>query len=403
MSIYSPLGYFIAITIFLGFVSIPLFAAADRPWHPETERTATIDGLRGFLATGVFFHHAIIYHRYLQDGAWVVPPSNFYTQLGQSGVTLFFMITGYLFWGKVIASKRPLNWISLYIGRIFRIGPLYFVSTGLMLLIVFWDAGFALRETWPVVLHQIAPLTALGWFTPGDQINGYQQPWVLIAGVTWTLRFEWKFYLFILPLSAVIKHLLSAPLVLPLVGLLFYLISVYRHPDTANFGYAAFFVGMTCAALRARSWIGIQSKAADALASTILLVLMFFLFQLPTAYALHPFMILAAIFACISAGGSIFGLLRARFPRRLGEISYGIYILQGLALFAVFRQPWVKSHLINSTLGYWSCVVVAGVLLISAAMLAHVGFEKPGIALGRKITAKLQNQINFKREVQNPS
>lgn len=402
MSIYSPFGYFIAITIFLGFVQIPLFAAADRPWHPESERTATIDGLRGFLATGVFFHHALIYHRYLQDGAWVVPPSNFYTQLGQSGVTLFFMITGYLFWGKVIASERPLNWVSLYIGRIFRIGPLYFVSTGLMLLIVFWGAGFALREPWPVVSHQIAPLAALGWFTPGDLINGYPQPWVLIAGVTWTLRFEWKFYLFILPLSAVIKHLFRAPLALPLVGLLFCLVSVYRHPDTANVGYAAFFVGMTCAALRARSWIGIQSKAADALASITLLVLMFFLFQLPTAYGLHAFLILAAMFAFISAGGSMFGLLHARFSRRLGEISYGIYILQGLALFAVLRQSWVKTHLINSPLGYWSCVVVAGALLISAAMLAHVWFEKPGIAIGRKTTAKLQSQAGFKREAQSP-
>lgn len=396
MSVYSPFGYFIAITIFLGFISIPVFAAADRPWHPETERTATIDGLRGFLATGVFFHHALIYHRYLQDGVWTVPPSNFYTQLGQSGVTLFFMITGYLFWGKIISSDRRLSWVNLYIGRVFRIGPLYFLSIFLMLFVIFWSVGFALAEPWPVVWHQMTPLVALGWFTPGDQINAYRQPWVLIAGVTWTLRYEWIFYLLILPICALGKRIFNASLVVPVVGLLFCLALIYRHHDINSFSYSAFFVGMACAASRARGWLGIHNRGFDTLASIILMVLLVYLFQLPTAYAFRAFIILAVMFAIISAGGSMFGLLHARCSRRLGEISYGIYILQGLALFAVLRQPWIKTYLIISPIGYWCCVVLAGALLISGAMFAHVWLEKPGIALGRAIAARIPKLASLK-------
>jgi peptidoglycan/LPS O-acetylase OafA/YrhL len=389
MSVYTPVGYFISIMLFLAFVLLPTFARADRPWHTENDRTTTIDGLRGFLAIGVFFHHALIYHNFLEDGHWSLPPSTFYTQLGQGSVTLFFMITGYLFWGKIVASDRRMNWVGLYIGRVFRIGPMYFLSMIFMLLIIFWSARFALIDPWTTVMRQIAPLSALGWFTPGGRINGYEQPWVLIAGVTWTLQYEWKFYLFVLPISALIAKMFRAPLVLPLVGLLYFLARQHWYPTLSNFGFAAFFVGMTCAALRTRAWIGIQRKRSDFLASLLLTALLILLSQQGSAYTLHVFPILAAIFLLVSAGASLFGLLLTRAARRLGEISYGIYILQGLALFSILGQPWVKQQILSSPLAYWCCIVMAGLILISVAMLAHIALEKPGIELGRKIAARV--------------
>ncbi|WP_419760663.1 acyltransferase family protein [Acidisoma sp.] len=70
---------------------------ADTPPTTTRARVQTIDGLRGFLAIGVFIHHSVIYHQYLLTGRWDVPPSVFYTNIGKAGVTVFFMITGYLF------------------------------------------------------------------------------------------------------------------------------------------------------------------------------------------------------------------------------------------------------------------------------------------------------------------
>ena len=145
MEFYSIWPYFACMVLLLVLGCAPFFAIADTPPNPRGDRFSNLDGLRGFLAFGVFFHHAAIYHQYLQDGQWILPPSRFYSLIGQAGVALFFMITGYLFWGRMIAERGRPNWIKLYTGRIFRIGPLYLFALAVMLLIVFQRTGFTLH------------------------------------------------------------------------------------------------------------------------------------------------------------------------------------------------------------------------------------------------------------------
>ena len=125
VSTYSIWPYFACTAFLLIICGSPLFKAADVPPNPGRARISTLDGLRGFLALGVFFHHAAIYHEYLLDQQWRLPPSRFYSLLGQVGVAMFFMITGYLFWSRVVTERGRLDWLQLYIGRVFRIGPLY--------------------------------------------------------------------------------------------------------------------------------------------------------------------------------------------------------------------------------------------------------------------------------------
>lgn len=105
MNIYTPIGYFFVLVSVLLFMKLPVFSAADTKWHTNASRTMTIDGLRGYLAVGVFIHHAVIYYRYLTERIWDNPASSLYTQLGSINVSLFFMITGYLFWGKIISCQ----------------------------------------------------------------------------------------------------------------------------------------------------------------------------------------------------------------------------------------------------------------------------------------------------------
>ncbi|HET9112638.1 MAG TPA: acyltransferase family protein, partial [Burkholderiales bacterium] len=202
MSFYTPFAYFVIVTAVLAFAGTPVFSGADIVWHDETPRTSTLDGLRGFLATGVFFHHAAIYYLYLLTGIWQLPPSYFYTQLGQSGVSLFFMITGYLFWGKAIRACGRFDWRALYLGRIFRIAPLYYLAVLLMLYAVFRQTHFMLLQPPLTLMRQIAPLALFGFKNPAPIINTYPSPGLILAGVTWTLHYEWLFYLILLPASA---------------------------------------------------------------------------------------------------------------------------------------------------------------------------------------------------------
>jgi hypothetical protein len=160
MSIFSVWPYLVLMIAAWLVLRAPVFRVADEPLQRD-RRTATLDGLRGFLALSVFAHHLVITHRYIETGIWGLPPSALYTMLGQAGVMLFFMITGFLFWGKLLDAKGRPDWTALYLGRVFRIGPMYLLAVGLMLAIVAWRTGFALREpAWTVaaaVLQWLAP------------------------------------------------------------------------------------------------------------------------------------------------------------------------------------------------------------------------------------------------------
>src|SRR5262245_13554881 len=68
----------------------------------DAGRPVAIDGLRGFLALGVLFHHALFRLNLVTAGRWAIADSAFYTLLGQVAVMTFFMITGFLFWDRVL-------------------------------------------------------------------------------------------------------------------------------------------------------------------------------------------------------------------------------------------------------------------------------------------------------------
>src|SRR5713101_4615250 len=49
----------------------------------SSARYATIDGIRGFLAFGVFVHHYMLEWVNLRYGSWDAPPHNFENELGK--------------------------------------------------------------------------------------------------------------------------------------------------------------------------------------------------------------------------------------------------------------------------------------------------------------------------------
>ena len=88
----------------------------------------------------------------------------------------------------------------------------------------------------------------------------------------------------------------------------------------------------------------------------------------------------------IVSGASFFGLLLAKPSIRLGEISYGIYLAQGLLLVITFAAApfrWVA----DPALGHWLTAALALVLLVFAALALHLLVERPGVALGRRLSA----------------
>ena len=107
------------------------------PLPAGTNRAGCIDGLPGYLALAVFLGHSLIWINVIRgDGLWrdvgLYPLSG----LGATAVPLFFMITGFLFYPRVLRGMAHNNWAGIYISRAFRILPLVSVSVGLVSVIV---------------------------------------------------------------------------------------------------------------------------------------------------------------------------------------------------------------------------------------------------------------------------
>jgi len=389
---YSTWPFFVCIALLLAIASTPLFKAADTPPGLSNKRIATMDGMRGFLALAVVFHHAAIYHRFLSDRVWIGPPSHFLNLLGPVGVALFFMITGFLFWSQLIRSGGRPSWISLYTGRLFRIGPLYLAAVALVLAIVAERTGLRLRVPAPSLLEELVRWLSLG-VLPGPNVNGYAETGLLLADVTWTLQWEWYFYLS-LPILALFARRKGMHLRFVLVALV--ACQAYLHlyrggPYKPAIGSAMLFLlGMLSASL---SQEGRLVRLPDAGSSTLLVVLLVLVFQFdqPSVSSVSQLMLGAILYLVIS-GSSLFGLLKTRPAIRLGDVSYGIYLLQGLALGLIFRTSFSRRHDLGSPFDHWMLCLACAVLLVGVATATHVWIERPGILVGKRVATALRRR-----------
>jgi peptidoglycan/LPS O-acetylase OafA/YrhL len=362
MEFYSVWPYFLGMAVVLLLAYTPLLKWADTPPTTAAARVRTIDGLRGLLALGVVFHHAAIYHQYLQTGKWYLPPSRFYVNLGQVGVAMFFMITSYLFWTQMLKVKGKPNLPKLYVGRVFRIVPLY------LFLVV---------------------LLTVGAMTQGDDVNDHADTGLISAYVTWSLYYEWIFYASLLVMSFFARSSILST-VLPVAGLLVMAPLLQFHQNNIPLAAALMFcVGMTVASaqntfsarpLKIPQW-GLSTGIVGCLALVVLLF--------DGVYSTLPILILGVAFALVVWGTTLFGLLLTRSARRLGDISYGIYLLQGPVLFLMFAFPAVRSFAVESAWIHWIVVIIAALALIMVATTTHTLIERPGIHAGQWVLARI--------------
>ena len=401
MSLYSPIAYFISMIVLVSilFVGTSFFAPSFFEKNNSVgnqSRTVTIDGLRGYLATAVFFHHALIYHYYLLTGIWTSPPSDFFTQLGETGVSLFFMITGFLFFQKAIKSGGSIRWKSYFISRVFRIAPVYFLAIALLLLAIFTRSHWHLLVSEGTLLKQLSSFLSLG-IVNIVTINGYANPLQIMAGVTWTLHYEWMFYLLLFPVACLLIRKVKDYFWVAFIGFLFLISMVYfKHKSSLSTdAFTEFFAGMLAASIK-EGFSSVQKKIEqfDFFASIVVCSLLFIIFfYADTAFAAFPILINTLVFILISSGCSIFGLLKAQVSRQLGEVSYGVYLLHGLFLAGVFCMLSVRNFALHSIFQYWTVVTITGLCVLISAFLVHFLIEKPGMNLGRRIIIRGEKKL----------
>ena len=392
LGFYSTWPVFCCLALLLSLASTPAFKAADTSPNVHVHRIVTMDGMRGFLALAVVFHHAAIYHRYLVDGVWTDPANHFMDLLGHVGVALFFMITGFLFWSQLIRTEGRPSWITLYTGRIFRIGPLYLAAVFVLLAVVAERTGFRLHVPILTLLRQLLPWLSLGLIT-GRTVNGFGDPGLLLCDVAWTLQWEWWFYLS-LPLLALFARRKGLHLWLVLFAITAgqACLEFYKgHRGRFILNQAMLFLmGMLVASL----WqSGRVLRIRDSVSSGVLLALLAAVFQCknPNVTLLSQ-VLLGLILYLVVCGSSLFGLLKTRSAIRLGDVSYGIYLLQGLVLGGVFRIRFGRVHDLASPWQHWLLTLFCAVILICVATAAHRLIERPGVLVGKKVSTALKTR-----------
>lgn len=386
--IYRPWYIIPVIAMLLWLFSTRHFTFLDEPPTQNERRSANVDGLRGFLALGVFLAHASGYATYVTTGYWGGGPSLFFNLLGSAGVALFFIITSYLFWGKAIAGASSIHnareycrYLSgLYLARFFRIAPLYYFVIAFMLAIVLSVTGPHLYVSPARLFSEICNWLLLG-IGANVWVNGYGGP-PMMTGMVWTLGWEWYFY-FSLAATSLVAFSRMGRLVFPV--LIFAISALFiLNGREASFSYIILFsTGMIFAALPGRMLHVALSKPAKSVAALILIAAVYS--GVATSHTLIQTLLIAALFYLIISGCDLFGLLRTRAAQRLGAISYSIYLTHGICLHLVFSNPRIAQFALGSVLQYWSIVLFAAVVVTVFSSLTFICIERPGIAIGRSL------------------
>ncbi|MDT7953361.1 MAG: acyltransferase [Acetobacteraceae bacterium] len=380
IDVYTLLALVLSVSCAIALTRLRVFAWADAPPDHAKRRVSNLDGLRGFVALAVVIHHGGIYRHYFLTGRWELF-SSLNSMLGQGGVAMFFMLTGYLFWRRLVLAEGRIDWLRLYIGRVFRIGPI-FLLTSAIAVVVSLHGGRHVHPGALLLAKQIGHYLFLG-ILPAVSVRGYDTG-LLLALVTWTLAFEWKFYA-CLPLLAVLArrrlHVLFAAILF-----LWPLLAIWGGISIDAFDWRPALVCMFAAgALTASLQVsGIVPRTQGLLTSALATgLLVYALLALDSSSSPGAILVLAALFYLVATGCSMFGVLQMRSAHRLGHISYGIYLMQGLALAAVLR-PLHRLSAASPVL-HVLLVGLASALLVFMALLAHRWVELPGMRWGDRV------------------
>jgi peptidoglycan/LPS O-acetylase OafA/YrhL len=356
---------------------------------PEIERVRELDGLRALAILLVVAWHYLG----VGDGLTSVPWRIFIA--GRTGVDLFFVLSGYLITGILLANAESSKYFSTFYGRrSFRILPIY----GAMVII--YLIGRHLGGSARILFDGPLP----SW----SYIIGLQNIWMAIdrtygaywLGGTWSLAIEEQFYL-VFPLvvyftpSRILPRLLIALLVLCPVG------RIIWGSLGDQFGYYVLMpLRADILAIGALiAWLEFSGSISPSVRRTFQLVFwstacffpMFAWFVELSDFnmAMWGHTYLVALFGSMvflvldRRGAPQFAFLRGRFAGFFARISYALYLTHGSVLILVFLVAKYNLHTILTWEGA-ALTVCAFAISVSICSASYRFIEAPLIKMAHR-------------------
>jgi peptidoglycan/LPS O-acetylase OafA/YrhL len=328
-------------------------------------RFEALDGLRGLLAYAVLGVHAFNMQRFLASGEWAGDTSSYSACAAYVGVSLFFAITAFLFWLKVLRCGGTFNTRAFYLSRLRRLVPMYAMSVLMAFAVVLSLTGLVLHESVHTLAREVRAWISFG-FIRNESLNGVKDAHIINA-VYWTLPFEWIFYV-ALPFLALFARGRASALLFAAV--LFFGIS---GPIVLNFLFGALAALLvhrgTLEGRLGSPWLAPVPLAA--LAGCLLA---------QERYPLLQPALLFVFFVFVVHGFDVFGLLRLRAAKVLGTVSYSLYLTHCIVLFVVFHAAHGVVQV--GTLGalqFWMLVAVAAAATVVLSAVTYRFVEYPFI------------------------
>ena len=360
-----------------------------RPVMPE------LDTIRGIAILMVVFYHGLYWGIDLNRFSLAARAVLNLMWIGRLGVSLFFVLSGFLITGLLLESKPRLHYFSkFYTRRALRILPAYLVTIAVLVI-------FSLAP-WKFVFLSLAYMSNL---TPLFSIP-------IAYPVLWSLAVEEHFYFFwpivvrTLQPRALLNCCLGIIIISPIIRALSFHYSL--HNGASNFVCNEYtwnsIDGLATGALLA-IWLRSATPTREAVKTTALLLLLGALAleigglhwgiltrqrQFGAALQVDPwdFFFLAALCLSLLVGTSKWkGLVHIRSLRFFGEISYGLYLYHLLAFrgmdYLASRGivPWIGTQRIGPLLARF---VLAFGLAVGLAYISRKTFEEYFLSLKKK-------------------
>lgn len=294
----------------------------------------SMEGLRGFAVFLVFLvHYATLIEPWLVSSPGVQRMSHAVHAMGNIGVDLFFVLSGYLIYGSLMSRPQP---FTRFMGRrIVRIYPAFLVVLALYTALSFVFPG---ESKMPA-----SAAAAVRYVIENVLLLPGLLPIAPMVTVAWSLSYEMFYYL----LMPGLIGLLSLRRRSPRWRVAFCVCAALA--TTLGCVYAGgpirlimFISGMLLFEAMARPDVPTPSSLQGTLALCVALLSTLLPAPSTAAYALKVWVLFAAFFiVCLTCfrPGTCNGLSRAFCwtPLRwLGNMSYSYYLLHGLALKAGF-------------------------------------------------------------------
>src|SRR5579863_5013692 len=154
----------------------------------EDSRFTAMEGIRGLAILLVFcVHYHTLFSPNLIPNSLSFRVSQISWGLGQSGVDLFFVLSGFLIYGAVI--RKPINYLKFMKRRVERIYPTFLAvfSLYLVLCVAFPSVSKLPTGGWSASKYILMNLSLLPGIFP-------IKPLITVA---WSLSYEFFYYLFI--------------------------------------------------------------------------------------------------------------------------------------------------------------------------------------------------------------